>query len=260
MLENQREVLHAGAAAAHRAFEFGKHAAQRKQERLDSVGFRGQFEARAKTRRRGVGHARIGELPHQPVEGSDDLGAEAFRDAFVGQLQHVAQPKDAEIGQARERFLGPVEKEERKVGDASTQIGDLETAAYLQAARFGAREEASRERRGCDAKSGVKAQVVDAAPNGRGEFRSTMPCPSMLTMGVNCAAQAARRSSVSRSFESSRAMTRRFPASALAAATACPSRIPASRAASFALHTRGRWVVPSEMTSGSVVMPPRSAI
>jgi len=45
VLENQREMLHPGPAAAHRAFKFGEQAAQRKQERLDPVGFGGQFQA-----------------------------------------------------------------------------------------------------------------------------------------------------------------------------------------------------------------------
>ena len=171
MIEHELEALHARAARAHRAFEFREQSAQRKKQRFDAVGFRGELETRAKSRRRRIGFPWIGKLSHEAVERSDDLGTEALGDAFRRKLEHVAQPQHAEIGQVRESLPGPVEEKEREIGEALAKVGERDAGAHLQAPRFGAREEARRERRGRDAEGGMQADLAHAALDRARELR-----------------------------------------------------------------------------------------
>src|SRR5438105_3589384 len=120
-------------------------------------------EARMKSRRGNIRQARIREPTDQMTERSDDLGPEAPRHAFGWELEHVAQAQDAEVGEARERFLGPVEKEKRQVGKALTQMRGIEAGAHLQPARLGAREGSRAGRGRRDPARRGTTQIVAAA-------------------------------------------------------------------------------------------------
>jgi hypothetical protein len=124
---------------------------RKKEQCFHALRFRGQLEPPTETRRRRISHSRVGEPAHQPVEVRDDFRAEAPCDALHGQVEHVAHPQHAQIRQSREGFLGPVEQEERKVGNAFAKVAQREAGAHLQAVRFDTCEEARGKRGGRDA-------------------------------------------------------------------------------------------------------------
>ena len=121
--------------------------------------------------------ARVDDASDEAIEQEGDLGTEAPCDSFRGQLERIAQPQDAQIVQAREGLLGPIEQEKRQVVETLAQLGQGKAAPHLQPARFRAREKPRRERRGCDTHRGAKAEVVDAAPNGGDQLRVPLEEP-----------------------------------------------------------------------------------
>src|SRR5260221_1787678 len=177
VLERDQQPQHARAPAAQGAFEFGQHASQREKQRLHAFGLGRQFEPRFETRRRNMWLARIDDASDEAIEREGDLRTEAPCDSFRGQLERIAQPQDAEIMQAREGLLRPIEQEKRQVVEALAQIRKGKAAPHLQPARFRSREKPRRKRCRRDPHRGSKAEVVDAAPNGGDELRVPLEEP-----------------------------------------------------------------------------------